>query len=319
MKKTKGVEILDAKESVKTSPQKVASSTTAVVPYKTNVPALLPSLGNLDAYIRTVNTAPILSPKEEHDLAVQLRDKNDLVAAQRLIVSHLRLVVSIARGYLGYGLPHADLIQEGNIGLMKAIKHFDPDRGVRLMTFAVHWIRSEIQEYIIRNWRMVKIATTKNQRKLFFNLRQLKEDNKNLTAEKARAIASELEVKPSEVLEMDTRLTGNDASIDYTDEENENTAPIDYLTDESATPEVEVETKETALFARESLRKALRQLEPRERRVIQARWLTENKEGEVAPLTLQDLAAELNVSAERVRQIEKSAIASMRKILIDQK
>lgn len=180
-----------------------------VVPYekKQYLPAVIPRLGDLDAYIRYANAAPILSAEEEHALAVRLRDEGDLMAAQQLILSHLRLVVSIARGFLGYGLPHADLIQEGNIGLMKAIKHFDPDRGVRLMTFSVHWIRSEIQEYIVRNWRMVKLATTKNQRKLFFNLRQMKADEKSLSTSETERIAETLDVKPEEVREMEARLS----------------------------------------------------------------------------------------------------------------
>ena len=186
-----------------------------VVPYekKQYLPAVIPRLGDLDAYIRYANAAPILSAEEEHALAVRLRDEGDLMAAQQLILSHLRLVVSIARGFLGYGLPHADLIQEGNIGLMKAIKHFDPDRGVRLMTFSVHWIRSEIQEYIVRNWRMVKLATTKNQRKLFFNLRQMKADEKSLSTSETERIAETLDVKPEEVREMEARLSGGDTPL----------------------------------------------------------------------------------------------------------
>ena len=187
-----------------------------VVPYekKQYLPAVIPRLGDLDAYIRYANAAPILSAEEEHALAVRLRDEGDLMAAQQLILSHLRLVVSIARGFLGYGLPHADLIQEGNIGLMKAIKHFDPDRGVRLMTFSVHWIRSEIQEYIVRNWRMVKLATTKNQRKLFFNLRQMKADEKSLSTSETERIAETLDVKPEEVREMEARLSGGDTPLE---------------------------------------------------------------------------------------------------------
>lgn len=190
----------------------------SVVPYKKpaeNLPAVVPTaLGDLDAFIRAANAAPLLTAEEEKNYAVALRDKGDLQAAQALVVSHLRLVISIARGYLGYGLPHADLIQEGNIGLMKAIKHFDPDRGVRLMTFAVHWIRAEIQDYVVRNWRLVKLATTKNQRKLFFNLRQMKESDKSLTLDQAKKIATELDVKPEEVLDMEERMTGGDTSID---------------------------------------------------------------------------------------------------------
>lgn len=289
-----------------------------VVPYekKQYLPAVIPRLGDLDAYIRYANAAPILSAEEEHALAVRLRDEGDLMAAQQLILSHLRLVVSIARGFLGYGLPHADLIQEGNIGLMKAIKHFDPDRGVRLMTFSVHWIRSEIQEYIVRNWRMVKLATTKNQRKLFFNLRQMKADEKSLSTSETECIAETLDVKPEEVREMEARLSGGDTPLESpgsTDAEDDNAfAPIDWLSREEDEPEAALEERDRNRLTGEILRNALDALDERSRLVVQARWLRTDNDGNPDPMTLQELASKLGVSAERVRQIEKKAIAKLR-------
>lgn len=289
-----------------------------VVPYekKQYLPAVIPRLGDLDAYIRYANASPILSAEEEHALAVRLRDEGDLMAAQQLILSHLRLVVSIARGFLGYGLPHADLIQEGNIGLMKAIKHFDPDRGVRLMTFSVHWIRSEIQEYIVRNWRMVKLATTKNQRKLFFNLRQMKADEKSLSTSEMERIAETLDVKPEEVREMEARLSGGDTPLESpgsTDAEDDNAfAPIDWLSREEDEPEAALEERDRNRLTGEILRNALDALDERSRLVVQARWLRTDNDGNPDPMTLQELASKLGVSAERVRQIEKKAIAKLR-------
>ena len=289
-----------------------------VVPYekKQYLPAVIPRLGDLDAYIRYANAAPILTADEEHDLAVRLRDHDDLMAAQQLILSHLRLVVSIARGFLGYGLPHADLIQEGNIGLMKAIKHFDPDRGVRLMTFSVHWIRSEIQEYIVRNWRMVKLATTKNQRKLFFNLRQMKEDDKTLSPQDTERIAETLDVKPEEVREMEARLSGGDTPLEgpgSDDAEEDNSfAPIDWLSRDEDEPETVLEERDKNRLTGKLLHDALENLDERSRRVLQARWLRTDTDGNPDPMTLQELAAELGVSAERVRQIEKKALAKLR-------
>lgn len=289
-----------------------------VVPYekKQYLPAVIPRLGDLDAYIRYANAAPILSAEEEHALAVRLRDEGDLMAAQQLILSHLRLVVSIARGFLGYGLPHADLIQEGNIGLMKAIKHFDPDRGVRLMTFSVHWIRSEIQEYIVRNWRMVKLATTKNQRKLFFNLRQMKADEKSLSTSETERIAETLDVKPEEVREMEARLSGGDTPLESpgsTDAEDDNAfAPIDWLSREEDEPEAALEERDRNRLTGEILRNALDALDERSRLVVQERWLRTDNDGNPDPMTLQELASKLGVSAERVRQIEKKAIAKLR-------
>lgn len=292
---------------------------TALVAYKApSVPALVGPLGDLDAFMRAAERAPILTPEEERSLAVRLRDDGDVEAAQQLVLSHLRLVISIARGFLGYGLPYADLIQEGNIGLMKAIRHYDPDRGARLMTFAVHWIRSEIQEYIIRNWRIVKLATTKNQRKLFFNLRQMKEDPQTaLTNSQAEHIALALDVKPKEVLEMEERLYGQETSLDTpssaSDDDSENTfTPSEWLTRESDEPEAILEEKEHQRLEGEGLQMALHSLDERSRRIIMARYLNFDKDGNSKAVTLQELAAEFGVSAERIRQIEKLAIQKMR-------
>ncbi len=312
---------ISKEKPLKSKPAKARSSA-ALVPYRANVPALLPpSLGDIDAYIRAANAAPVLTPEEEHSLAVKLRDENDLTAAQKLILSHLRLVVSVARGYLGYGLPHADLIQEGNIGLMKAVKHYDPDKGVRLMSFAVHWIRAEIQDYVVRNWRLVKVATTKNQRKLFFNLRQMKESDKALTTPEAKEIAQTLDVKPEEVFEMEQRMGGADLSMQGTSSENEDAdfAPEDYLASEEPTPLEEVEQKDTESHTKAKLKEALASLDARSRRVIEARWLAEDADGNTAPMTLQELAKELGVSSERIRQIEKKALAKMRESMLSGK
>ena len=299
------------------------SSAGALVPYETRkVPAVIGQLGDLEAYMRAAERAPLLSAEEERALAIDLRDKNDLEAAQKLVLSHLRLVISIARGFLGYGLPYADLIQEGNIGLMKAIRHYDPDRGARLMTFAQHWIRSEIQEYIIRNWRIVKLATTKNQRKLFFNLRQLKNDSQSaLTNQEAEKIAATLDVKPKEVLEMEERLYGQETSLDGpTDatEEDNSYAPSDWLTREDDEPEAMLEKENRLRLEQEGLHKALRTLDDRSRRVIEARYLYQDAGGTGKAATLQSLAKELGVSAERVRQIEESAIAKLRQVLVNE-
>lgn len=296
---------------------------TALVPYRApQVPALVGSLGDLESFIRAAEQAPILTADEERDLAVRLRDRDDLDAAQRLVLSHLRLVISIARGYLGYGLPYADLIQEGNIGLMKAVRHFDPDRGARLMTFAQHWIRSEIQEYVIRNWRIVKLATTKNQRKLFFNLRQLKEDaNLALTYDQAEAIAETLDVKPKEVLEMEERMYGQETSLDTpsSDEDGDRAVtPADWLAREDDQPEAVLQEEERRRLEGEGIARALALLDSRSRRVIEARYLHLDSEGNMKPVTLQTLAAEFGVSAERVRQIEKLAIQKMRAALADE-
>lgn len=298
------------------------STGTALVAYKApSVPAIVGPLGDLEAFMRAAERAPMLTPEEERSLALRLRDDNDVEAAQRLIMSHLRLVISIARGFLGYGLPYADLIQEGNIGLMKAIRHYDPDRGARLMTFATHWIKSEIQEYIIRNWRIVKLATTKNQRKLFFNLRQMKEDSQYaLTYKQAERIALTLDVKPKEVLEMEERMYGQESSLDAPvngDGGEETFAPADWLSRKSDEPETIIEAEEEAQLETEGLSQALDTLDERSRRIIEARYLRTDDNGKQKAVTLQELAKELGVSAERVRQIEKQALQKMRQALTD--
>ncbi|MBY0577886.1 MAG: RNA polymerase sigma factor RpoH [Burkholderiales bacterium] len=263
--------------------------------------------GSLQSYIQAVNRLPYLTQEEELDYSRRFNRDNDLEAARQLILSHLRVVVSIARGYLGYGLPQADLIQEGNIGLMKAVKRFDPDRGVRLVSFAIHWIKAEIHEFIIRNWRLVKIATTKSQRKLFFNLRSLKEGFDTLNREEIGNIAKSLNVKPEEVSEMETRLSGRDIPLEPVGEEDEGIAPINYLIAEHAEPAQLLEARQKEKMLGEGLSTALASLDERSRRIIEARWLTENESA-----TLHELAAEFNVSAERIRQIEQKAMQKMR-------
>jgi RNA polymerase sigma-32 factor len=266
------------------------------------------AVGSIDGYIQAVNRFPMLTQEQEHDYGVRLRDTNDLEAAQHLVLSHLRLVVSIARNYLGYGLPHADLIQEGNIGLMKAVKRFDPERGVRLVSFAIHWIKAEIHEYILRNWRMVKIATTKAQRKLFFNLRSMKPGLDTLTHDQVNGMAQKLGVKPEEVVEMETRLTGQDIALDMSsDDDDDRFAPIGYLADSDAEPSRILEAEEWDRVRGEGLQDALSSLDARSRRIVEARWLNEQN-----PATLHDLAAEFKVSAERIRQIEQKAMQKMR-------
>ena len=274
--------------------------------------ALVPSLGNLDAYIGAINRVPLLTQEEETEFARRLRDHGDLAAAGRLVVSHLRLVVSISRKYLGYGLPHGDLIQEGNVGLMKAVKRFDPDVGVRLVSFAVHWIRAEIHEYVLRNWRLVKIATTKAQRKLFFNLRSMKRSSAALTHSEAGEIATKLGVKPEEVLEMETRISGGDVSLDPAPGDEESVTPIAYLADSDDEPAQILERVETATNRSEGLRTAMAQLDERSRRIIEARWLRDDDDA----ATLQQLADEYGVSAERIRQIESKALKTMRSQMI---
>lgn len=273
------------------------------------------ALGSLDAYIQAANAYPMLSESEERNLAKRLQDEGDVDAARQLVLSHLRLVVSIARGYLGYGLPHADLIQEGNIGLMKAVKRFDPARGVRLVSFAMHWIKAEIHEYILRNWRLVKIATTKAQRKLFFNLRSLKgeyEGVDTLSVQQADTVAARLGVKPEEVVEMETRLSGRDMALEGNPDDAEDAfAPIDYLADARYEPIQVLERQAKAYLEDQGLQHALAGLDERSRRIIEARWLVD--EGEAA--TLHDLAAEFCVSAERIRQIEAKALEKMRGML----
>ena len=273
----------------------------------------VPAAANLDAYIQTVNSFPILTQERETALARSLRDKGDLEAARELVLSHLRVVVAIARGYMGYGLPQADLIQEGNIGLMKAVKRFDPERGVRLVSFAVHWIRAEIHEFILKNWRIVKVATTKAQRKLFFNLRSLKSNLGTLAATEVKSIAKQLGVKPDEVVEMETRMSGQDVSLEpLTDEDDERAySPIAYLAAEAAEPGQLIEQAQTEALRTDGLGKALAALDPRSRRIIEARWLNENESK-----TLHELAAEFGVSAERIRQIENKALTKMKSAMV---
>jgi RNA polymerase sigma-32 factor len=268
----------------------------------------IPAAGSLETYIQTVSRMPLLTQEQETAYARRLRDHGDLEAARHLVLSHLRLVVSIARNYSGYGLPQADLIQEGNIGLMKAVKRFDPERGVRLVSFAMHWIRAEIHEFVLRNWRLVRIATTKAQRKLFFNLRSMKQGLGTLGAAEVQAVARDLGVKPGEVVEMETRLGGQDLALEPAgDDEREQFAPIAYLAAEDAEPAAAMEAEQGERLRGEGLEKALASLDPRSRRIIEARWLTE---GEAA--TLHELAEEFGVSAERIRQIEAKALVRMK-------
>ncbi|CAB3880498.1 RNA polymerase sigma factor RpoH [Achromobacter animicus] len=266
------------------------------------------ALGTIDAYISAVNRLPVLSADRETELGRRLRDQEDLGAARELILSHLRLVVSVARQYLGYGLPHADLIQEGNVGLMKAVKRFDPERGVRLVSFAVHWIKAEIHEYIIRNWRLVKVATTKAQRKLFFNLRSMRPDGQTLDPEQVDHIARELNVRNEDVSEMEVRMSGRDMSLENQDDDDDTYAPIAYLSDEGR----QEPTRVLERAARDHLQSAglttaLDALDPRSRRIVEARWLQDD-----GGATLHELAQEFGVSAERIRQIEAAALKKMR-------
>ncbi|GAA5169653.1 RNA polymerase sigma factor RpoH [Viridibacterium curvum] len=276
------------------------------------------ALGSIDQYISAANRFPMLTEEQELSLARRLKQNNDLEAARALVLSHLRLVVSIARNYLGYGLPHADLIQEGNVGLMKAVKRFDPDRGVRLVSFAMHWIKAEIHEYILRNWRLVKIATTKAQRKLFFNLRSMRSQNgeapHNLTQDEASDIAQKLGVKTEEVFEMESRFAGGDVSLEGSgdDEDEHRIAPLAWLADSAPEPSEELATAQHERLQDEGLRNALASLDERSRAIVQRRWLIED--GELAA-TLHELAAEYGVSAERIRQIEVKAMQKMRGLL----
>jgi RNA polymerase sigma-32 factor len=266
------------------------------------------SLGSLDHYIQAVGRFPLLSAEQEVEFGRRLRDTNDLDAARQLVLSHLRLVVAISRNYLGYGLPQADLIQEGNVGLMKAVRRFDPERGVRLVSFALHWIKAEIHEHILRNWRLVKIATTKAQRKLFFNLRSMKAGPGALTRKEALSIARDLGVKPEEVFEMETRLSGQDVALEpQPGDEGETVTPIAYLTDAEAEPAQIFERAEVSRNRSDGLRLALAKLDGRSREVIEARWLREDDKA-----TLQQLADQYGVSAERIRQIESKALKTMR-------
>ena len=269
--------------------------------------------GSLDQYIHTVNSIPLLTPEEEHNLA-ERKMGGDVEAAKQLILSHLRVVVSIARGYDGYGLNQADLIQEGNIGLMKAVKRYEPDRGARLFSFAVHWIKAEIHEFILRNWRLVRVATTKPQRKLFFNLRSMRKSLSALSPKEAQAIADDLGVKLSEVLEMEQRMTGKDVALlaDNSDDDD-NFAPIDWLADHDNEPTRQIERKAHYTLQTEGLQNALAKLDDRSRRIVETRWLQDD-----GGLTLHELAAEYGVSAERIRQIEAKAMQKLRTLLAEE-
>ena len=269
--------------------------------------------GSLDQYIHTVNSIPLLTPEEEHNLA-ERKMGGDVEAAKQLILSHLRVVVSIARGYDGYGLNQADLIQEGNIGLMKAVKRYEPDRGARLFSFAVHWIKAEIHEFILRNWRLVRVATTKPQRKLFFNLRSMRKSLSALSPKEAQAIADDLGVKLSEVLEMEQRMTGKDVALlaDNSDDDD-NFAPIDWLADHDNEPTRQIERKAHYTLQTEGLQNALAKLDDRSRRIVETRWLQDD-----SGLTLHELAAEYGVSAERIRQIEAKAMQKLRAFLAEE-
>ena len=293
--------------------------------------ALVPPLGNLDAYISAVNRLPLLTPDEEQTYARQLRDENNLDAAGRLVMSHLRLVVSIARQYLGYGLPHGDLIQEGNVGLMKAVKRFDPDQGVRLVSYAMHWIKAEIHEYILKNWRMVKVATTKAQRKLFFNLRSMKQGFKadaaaadaathrdTLSDNEIDAVAAQLNVKREEVIEMETRMSGGDVLLDPapSDDGEQAFGPIAYLSDAAHEPTAMIESRQRDSLATDGIAAALDSLDERSRRIVEERWLKVNDNG-TGGMTLHELAAVYGVSAERIRQIEVAAMKKMKKALAE--
>jgi RNA polymerase sigma-32 factor len=290
--------------------------------------ALVPSLGNLDAYISAANRVPLLTHEEEVAFATRLRATGDLDAAGKLVLSHLRLVVSISRKYLGYGLPHGDLIQEGNIGLMKAVKRFDPDQGVRLVSYAMHWIKAEIHEYILKNWRMVKVATTKAQRKLFFNLRSMKQSMKDdadaadthrstLTQGEVETLAKTLNVKREEVLEMETRLSGGDVALEpLNDDSEESFAPIAYLADEASEPTRVLEARNRDWLAGDGIAMALDALDARSRRIVEERWLKVNDDSS-GGMTLHELADEYGVSAERIRQIEVAAMKKMRKALAE--
>ena len=291
--------------------------------------SMVPPLGNLDAYISAANRLPLLTLQEEQLFARQLRDDNNVDAAGKLVLSHLRLVVSIARQYLGYGLPHGDLIQEGNVGLMKAVKRFDPDQGVRLVSYAMHWIKAEIHEYILKNWRMVKVATTKAQRKLFFNLRSMKQGFKadasedeathrdTLSEREITVMARELNVKREEVIEMETRMSGGDVVLDPTpgDDGEQAYGPIAYLSDARHEPTAVIEAQQRDEMASTGITAALDTLDDRSRRIVEERWLKVNDDGS-GGMTLHELAAEYGVSAERIRQIETAAMKKMKTALL---
>ena len=290
--------------------------------------ALVPSLGDLGAYIAAVNRLPLLTQAEEQSLGRRLRENNDLEAAGRLVLSHLRLVVSVSRQFLGYGLPHGDLIQEGNVGLMKAVRRFDPEQGVRLVSYALHWIKAEIHEYVLKNWRMVKLATTKAQRKLFFNLRSMKQGLKagavdadlhrsTLTDAEIDIVARDLKVKREDVIEMETRLSGGDVALDpQSDDGEESYAPIAYLSDERHEPTRVLDAQYRDALASDGIVQAVEVLDARSRRIVEERWLKVDDNGS-GGMTLHDLAQEYGVSAERIRQIEVAAMKKMRKSLVE--
>ncbi len=293
--------------------------------------SVVPSLGNLDAYITAANRLPMLTLEQEQEFARKLKNDNDLEAAGKLVLSHLRLVVSISRQYLGYGLPHGDLIQEGNVGLMKAVKRFDPEQGVRLVSYAMHWIKAEIHEYILKNWRMVKVATTKAQRKLFFNLRSMRQryqandaaadlgtHRERLSEGQIDDMARELKVKREEVIEMETRLSGGDVLLDPSpsDDGEEAFGPIAYLADTIHEPTAMIESNQRDLLASDGIATALEALDERSRRIVQERWLKVNDDS-TGGMTLHELAAEYGVSAERIRQIEVAAMKKMKKTLVE--
>ena len=271
------------------------------------------AVGSLEAYVQTVNRFPVLTQEQEFALATRFKTQNDLDAARELVLSHLRVVVSVARGYAGYGLPQADLIQEGNIGLMKAVKRYDPERGVRLVSFALHWIRAEIHEFVVRNWRLVKIATTKSQRKLFFNLRSMKKGLEPLKPQQISEIAQQLKVSEHDVVEMEARFSGHEVALESNgSDDEENYAPINYLIDNAEhEPSHILETTERENLQTAGLVNALAGLDDRSRRIVEARWLCD----EGAAATLHDLAAEFKVSAERIRQIEQKAMDKMHTML----
>ncbi len=291
--------------------------------------ALVPPLGNLDAYISAANRLPMLTLEQEQEFARQWRDNQDMQAAGKLVLSHLRLVVSISRQYLGYGLPHADLIQEGNVGLMKAVKRFDPEQGVRLVSYALHWIKAEIHEYILKNWRMVKVATTKAQRKLFFNLRSMKQGmraevsdanahRQSLNPDQVNQVADSLHVKPEEVLEMEARMAGGDVVLDPNpgDDGEDAFGPIAYLTDVRHEPTAVMEAHQRDVLSSDGLAMALDNLDARSRRIVEERWLKVNDDGS-GGMTLHELAAEYGVSSERIRQIEVAAMKKMKATLAE--
>ena len=308
-----------------------ALSLSSQTPVAVNPWALVPPLGNIEAYISAANRLPMLTLEQEQAFARRLKDNNDLDAAGKLILSHLRLVVSISRQYMGYGLPHADLIQEGNVGLMKAVKRFDPDQGVRLVSYAMHWIKAEIHEYIIKNWRMVKLATTKAQRKLFFNLRSKKQgfradagEDHNTVARDSLSdaqidiIAKDLNVKREEVMEMEARMSGGDVLLDpvSSDDGEDAFGPIAYLADAHHEPTAMIEAHQREMLSSDGIMQALDVLDERSRRIVEERWLKVNDDNS-GGMTLHELAAEYGVSAERIRQIEVAAMKKMKAALLE--